>query len=144
MTTQAFKTTELLIGDSANKISIASDGSMTFADSYTPTVKLKDILGGNVVIDPALLVYVEETDANWTPLIANSYGQYFFKLTINHNWELSNGGDTNNIFPIGVLVKIYNQDNKEISVESIQCFSNKIEIISSKKLTLKVAIKRIG
>jgi hypothetical protein len=144
MSKQAFNTTELVIGDSANKISIASDGSMTFADNYVPTVKLKDILGGNVVVDPAILVYVEETDAEWTPLIANSYGQYFFKLTINHNWNLTNISDTNDIFPIGVLVKIFNEDNKEIGVESIQCFANKVEIISSKKLTMKVAIKRIG
>jgi hypothetical protein len=38
-----FLASEINIGDLANKISIASDGSMTFTDPYVPTIKLKDL-----------------------------------------------------------------------------------------------------
>jgi hypothetical protein len=144
MPASSYLTSEITIGDLANKIGIASDGSMTFTDFYTPVVKLKDILGGSVVLDPALLVHIENTDASWVSQPANEYGQVFYKITINHNWNLTHALDTNNIMPIGVLVKIFDSNNFEIGVESIRCLTNTIEITVSKKITMKVAVKKIG
>jgi len=134
---------EIIVGDLANKVSIASDGSMTFADAYVPTVKLRDILGGSVVLEPAITVFVSDTDPAWVAQPINSYNQIFYKITINHNWDLTAVSDPNNIAPISTLTKIFDTDNKEIGVESIQCFANSVEIIVNKKITMKVALKKI-
>jgi hypothetical protein len=88
-----FLTSEIVIGDMANKISIAPDGSMTFTDPYVPPIKLKDITD---LASPPLLVYVDETDAGWVALPVNSYGQILYKITITHNLGLSSMDDPNN------------------------------------------------
>lgn len=138
-----FLTSEIVIGDLANKISIAGDGSMTFTDVYVPTVKLRDLFSGNVVLEPAVTVFVSDTDPSWVVQPINSYGQIFYKITINHNWDLTAVSDPNNMTPISTLTKIFDVDNKEIGVESIQCFANSVEIVVNKKITMKVAIKKI-
>lgn len=142
MAGSSYMASEIIVGDLANKIGISSDGSMTFTDPYVPTVKLKDIIGGEIVLEPALMVYVDSLE--WVAQPVNQYGQIFYKIVISHNWGYSNVDDVENILPIGALVKTFDENNKEVSVESIQCFANTVEIVSSRKMIMKVAVKKIG
>lgn len=131
---------EIIVGDLANKISIANDGSMSFTDPYVPTIKLKDILE---LTTPAITIYVDETDVGWAAQSVNSYGQTLYKISIPHNWGLTDINDSNNLLPITASVKVYDTDNKEIGVECIQCFANTVEITTTKKITIQVSIKKI-
>jgi len=139
-----FLASELVVGNPANKIAISNDGSMTFEDFYIPAIRLRDIVSGNVVIDPALLVYIANTDPSWVAQPATFFGQTFYKTVITHNWGLTAGSDSENILPIGVEVTVWDCNNKKITIDDIQAFPNTVELTLNKPKTIKVSVKRIG
>jgi hypothetical protein len=137
MSGSTFLASEIAIGDLANKISIAPDGSMTFTDAYVPTVKLKDLInGGTIISNPSMVVTIEQSDTNWVALSANQYNQNFFKISVPYDWTVTEEGNTG--------VTILDENNKVISVESIQLFTSHVEITTTKKLNMKVVLKQIG
>jgi hypothetical protein len=143
MSLQPFSTSEISIGDSANKIGISPQGDMTLSDPYVSLVRLRDLVSGNISIDPALMVFIENTDSGWTSYY-DTYGQIGYYITIPHNWQLSTINDTNNIIPLGIQVNVYDSSNKLILVDSIVPSANDVTLYLSRKTTIKVIIKRIG
>lgn len=143
MSIQPFATTEIIIGDTDTKISKSPQGDLVFKDSFIPGVNLRDLVSGNIVLDPALMVYIESTDSGWVSFY-DSYGQTFYKITIPHNWNLTSELDTNNILPTGVSVNAFDSNNKLIMVNSIEFFVNSITVSLSRKINLKLSIKRVG
>jgi hypothetical protein len=138
----AYLTSELIVGKETNKISYSVDGSMVLSDPYA-SIKLKDLKSGSIVTDPALMVYIENDDPLWVTLSPNSYGQVLYKIAVTHDWELVDTSG-NNIAETGVQVKIFDENNKEITVESIQYYTNTIEITLTRKKNIKVTLKRVG
>ena len=143
MSLQPFSTSEISIGDSTNKIGISPQGDMTLSDPYVSLVRLRDLVSGNISIDPALMVFIENTDSGWTSYY-DTYGQIGYYITIPHNWQLSTINDTNNIIPLGIQVNVYDSSNKLILVDSIVPSANDVTLYLSRKTTIKVIIKRIG
>lgn len=132
-----FLTSEIAIGDLTNKISIDSDGNMTFVDPYIGPVKLKDLInGGTIITNPAMIVSISETDTVWQQLPANQFNQNFFKFRINLDWTVDEEAKTD--------ISILDENNNLMTVESVKFFTNYVEIITSKKLNMKVALKQIG
>lgn len=129
MPREDFLTTGITIGRTSNRITAHTDGSMLFSDPYIPGVKLKDLLGGTVVIDPAIFVEVEITD--YTKVIDN--GQTFYNISIPHDWGLCS--------PI-VDVTIWDQDDKMITVDTIQYETTYILIRTTVKEPIKVVLKK--
>lgn len=137
MSRSTFLTSEIAIGDLANKISIAPDGSMTFTDPYVPPVKLKDLInGGTIISNPAMVVSISENDTLWQSLPANQYNQNFFKIRINLDWTVTEEANTG--------ISILDGNNNLITVENIKFFTDYVEITSTKKINMKVALKQIG
>jgi hypothetical protein len=143
MSLQPFSTSEISIGDSTNKIGISPQGDMTLSDPYVSLVRLRDLVSGNISIDPALMVFIENTDSGWTSYY-DTYGQIGYYITIPHNWQLSTINDTNNTIPLGIQVNVYDSSNKLILVDSIVPSANDVTLYLSRKTTIKVIIKRIG
>jgi hypothetical protein len=143
MSLTPFSTSEIIIGDTSNKIGISPQGDMTLSDPYVPLVRLRDLVSGNISIDPALMVFIENTDSGWT-IYFDSYGQVGYYITIPHNWQLTSINDTHNILPLGIQVNVYDSANKLILVDSVVPSANEVTLYLSRKTTIKVIIKRIG
>lgn len=143
MSLYPFSTSEISIGDTNNKIGISPQGDMTLSDPYVPLVRLRDLVSGNISIDPSLMVFIENTDSGWTSYY-DTYGQTGYYITIPHNWQLSTINDTNNIIPLGIQVNVYDSLNRLILVDSIIPSANDVTLYLSRKTTIKVIIKRIG
>ena len=143
MSLQPFLTSEISIGDTSNKIGISTQGDMTFSDPYISLVRLRDLVSGNIAIDPSLMVFIENTDSGWTGYY-DTYGHPGYYITIPHNWQLSIINDTNNIIPLGIQTNVYDSSNRLILVDSIVPSVNDVTLYLSRKITIKVIIKRIG
>ncbi len=117
----------LVIGKGENRIEKHIDGSMIFRDTMVPGVRLIDLLGGNVVIDPALYIVVETVD--WVL----SGGLY--EVTIPHNWNLC--------YPTLVHVTIYDSNYEVIGVDTIKVNTNNVIIKVITPMKVYVSIKKI-
>ncbi len=117
----------LIIGRSENRIEKHIDGSIIFRDVNVPGVRLIDLLGGNIVIDPAIYVVVEVAD--WTL----SGGLYY--INIPHNWNLC--------YPTLTDVKIYNTDYELIDVDTIKVYTNYVTIKVITPMKVYVSLKKI-
>jgi hypothetical protein len=139
---EALKTTELVIGRDSNKLSMDSNGNMIFEDTFVGPVKLSDFVGGEVVIDPAALILIEETD--WVAQPADDDGRIFYRTTFNHDWGLENDNDTDELFPISVSVQTWNSNNELVIINKIWTDANNVYFESSRALELKASVKRIS
>ena len=129
---QPFKADKVLIGKVTNLIDKSPEGDMVFRDTFVPGVKLKDLLsGGPIVIEPAILVQVEEDD--WTVIV--EAGQALFNIDIPLPWlDLAD--------PI-VEINIWDTNNEEVSVNKKQFKQTSVLIQSTVKIDLQVVIKRL-
>lgn len=137
---ESLKTTDIIIGKDTNKLSLGSDGSLLLQDTLIGPVKLSDLVGGQVVIDPALVILIEQTD--WTPQTIQ--GQLMYTVTIPHNWDLQNVNDPDDLLPIGVIVNVWNQNNELITLNKISVDANNVFLESTKNINIKVTVKRIN
>ena len=114
----------LVLGRPENRIEKHIDGTIIFRDIMVPGVRLVDLIGGNVVIDPALYIVVEINDF--------TYDDGFYNVEIPHNWNLC--------YPTLTDVNIYDETYEKISVESIKVMTNsvKIKVIVPSKLYISI------
>lgn len=117
----------LVIGRGENRIEKHIDGSIIFRDVMVPGVRLVDLLGGNIVIDPALYILVEISD--WT-LTAGLYN-----VTIPHNWNLC--------YPTLVDVNIYDENYELMTVDTIKVNTNSVTIKVVTPMKIFVSIKKM-
>ena len=148
MSNKALQVDEIEIGAIGNSISTHNDGSMILKDRYVPGVRLIDLLGGEVVIDPATIIEVAHTD--W--IIAyhdNVFNRDFYKIDIyfgyfnnqsgaslanppDSSWQTLSGKDIsvsadmvvhNKLSPIQFhSVEISNISATILSTEPVNCF----------------------
>lgn len=126
---EPFLVDSLIIKNTNTSISIHQDGSLLLTDPIVGSVRLKDLIGKNVIINPAIRIEVEEND--WFSI---SLTQKYF-IDIYHDWNLC--------YPDMVLVLGYDQQNKLIHFEEIECHPNFVRIVSQYKINCKIYIKKL-
>lgn len=126
---EPFLVDSLIIKNTDTSISVHQDGSLLLTDPNVGSVRLKDIVGKNVIINPAIRFEIDEND--WFSI--NLLQKYF--IDIYHEWNLC--------YPDMVLIIGYDKDNKLIHFEEIQCFPNYVKIISKYKINCKIYIRKI-
>ena len=131
MAKQPFKADELLIGKTSNIIGRHPDGDMVFRDTFVSEVKLKDLMGGSIVIDPAVVVQV--TSVEWNETTVDD--QIRFNITIPHTYEI-NGQPK-------LQVNVFTTDNEQITLNKIKINSNNIFIESTARINAKIVIKKL-
>jgi len=142
MAREPLQATEIVIGKDTNKLSLGSDGSLLLQDTLVGPVKLSDLVGGEVVIDPSLLILVEVGD--WVAQAPNSKGQVLYRTTIPHNWTLTNAAGTEGLLPIGVDVNVWNENNELITINKIWADANNVYLESTAAIIMKATVKRIN
>ena len=128
-------TTSLIIDDPNVTITKTFAGDLFFRDNFVPGVKLQQLIGlvsgGPLVLDPALIVEVDVPDYTFIP----SDNTYAINIPTNFNLNISE--------QIGIIVKVYDINNYEIGVDTIQALSNSIYMKVAFPETLFVVIKRV-
>ena len=117
----------LVIGRQENRIEKHVDGSMIFRDVNVPGVRLVDLLGGNIVIDPGIYVAVVVSD--WT------YSAGLYSINIPHNWNLC--------YPNMLDVGLYDENYELITVDTVKVFANYVTIKSTMPIKMYVSLKKI-
>jgi hypothetical protein len=117
----------LVIGRPENRIEKHIDGSIIFRDVNVPGVRLIDLLGGTIVIDPAMYIVVDVSD--WT-LSAGLYN-----VTIPHNWSLC--------YPTLVDVNIYDVNYELMTVDTVKVNTNSVTIKVITPMKIYVSIKKM-
>lgn len=117
----------LVIGRQENRIEKHVDGSMIFRDVNVPGVRLIDLMGGNIVIDPGIYVAVVVSD--WT------YSAGLYSIDIPHNWNLC--------YPNMIDVETYNENYELITVDTIKVFANYVTIKTTLPIKMYVSLKKI-
>jgi hypothetical protein len=129
------KTTSIIIDDPNVIITKSFDGDMVFRDNFVPGIKLKELLGvisgGQLVLDPALIVGVEVSDYTSIP----SESLYAVSIPTNFNLSMS--------LQMGVIVEVYDINHNKVSVDTIQTFQNYIYMKVFSPDNLYVVIKRV-
>lgn len=120
----------LLIGRPGNKIEVHQDGSMVFRDNSVAGVRLIDLLGGTVTIDPAVFVTVEVSD--WTEVTVD--GQTRYNVEVPHTWGTCD--------PLADVI-LWDLNNQMITVNTVEYRENSIFIQSTENESIKVLIKRL-
>lgn len=128
---QIFKTSGIAIDDLNVKITKHADGSMLFSDNFIPGVKLKDILGGDVVVEPSVLVQLEVSD--WT---YDSETQ-LYGVDVPHDFGLSGTQKAQ------VLIVTMNTDYEQIIMDTVKSKENSVFITSTEAIDMFVTMKRI-
>ena len=131
MAKQPFKADEILIGRTTNLIGKHPDGDMVFRDAFVPEVKLKDLIGGTIVVDPA--VVVEITASEWVESIVDD--QIRFQITIPHEYDI-NGQPK-------LQVNSFTTSNEQITLNNIVINSNNIFLESTVRINVKIVIKKL-
>lgn len=117
----------ITIGRSENRIEKHIDGSMVLRDVNVPGVRLMDIIGGNVVIDPSVYISINESD--W---VADD-GKY--NITVFHNWNLC--------YPALTQVNVYDENHQLMTVDEIKVNANSVIISVIIPTKMYVSIKKI-
>jgi hypothetical protein len=129
MPREDFKATKITVGREGNTISKHPDGDMLLTDAFV-SVKLKELLGGSVVIDPAIYVEIEATD--WTEVTVD--GQTRYNVDIPHNWNICD--------PL-VSVETWNMDDELIQLNTVKFKTNSIFLQSTLDNPMKVVLKKL-
>jgi hypothetical protein len=128
---QIFKTSGISIDDTGVTITKHADGSLLFTDSYIPGVKLKDIIGGSVVIEPSVLVQIFPED--WTYDSESN----LYEVDVPNSFGLVGTQKAQ------VLVVTMDLDYSQIIMNSIQVKENSVFITSTDDIDMYVTMKRI-
>lgn len=137
---EPFLVDSLNIKNNTIRLEMHQDGSLLFSDGLVNGVRLIDLLSANpnnvVVFNPAYHYTINAFDHtalnnDWEYNL--STGLYEVKLY--HNWNLCD--------PEKVLVLVYNSQNILITVDTIQCFPNYVQILANPPIKMKVIIKKI-
>lgn len=130
---EPFSATEIEVGREDNLIGSATDdGSMTFTDPIVGTIKLKDLLGLDIVINPGVTIAVETDD--WTSVV-EADGRTFYVVDVPHNFGVSD------LSTIDVF--LWDEDYKTISIEYAQQKTNTCLLKSILPLSLFVIMKKV-
>lgn len=117
----------IVIGRTENRIENYIDGSIIFRDAQVPGVRLVDLVGGSVVIEPAHFVVVDVSD--WT------MDGDLYMVEIPHNWNLCNPSLTD--------VNIYDESYELISVDTVRVNANSVIIKVVLPTKIYVSIKKM-
>jgi hypothetical protein len=128
---QLFKTSGIIIDDAAVNITKHPDGSMLFSDMYVDGVKLKDIIGGTVIIDPSVLVQIDAAD--WEL----NEDTDLYEIEAEHSFALVGTQKAQ------VLVVTMNLDYEQIIMDTVKVQENSVFITSTEAIDMYVTIKRI-
>lgn len=128
---QIFKVSGIVIDDMNVKITRHADGSLLFTDNFIPGVKLKDIIGGDVVIDPSVLVQLESSD--WT----YDSGTELYGVDVPHDFGLVGTQKAQ------VLVVTMNLDYEQIIMDTVKVKENSVFITSTEDIDMFITMKRI-
>ncbi len=128
---QIFKTSGIAIDDLGVTITKHSDGSMLFTDSYISGVKLKDIVGGTIIVDPSVLVQLIPGD--WT----------FNSDTNLYEVDVPNSFGLVETQKAQVLVVTMDLTYSQIIMNSITVKENSVFITSTSNIDMYVTMKRI-
>lgn len=131
MAKQPLKADEILIGRVGNLISKHPDGDMVFKDAFVPEVKLKDLLGGSIVVDPAILV--EILSADWNETVVDD--QIRFSLSIPHTYDINSSPK--------LQINVFSEDNEMITLNRVIINSNNIFLESTIRINAKIVIKKL-
>jgi hypothetical protein len=129
------KTTSIIIDDPNVIITKSFDGDMVFRDNFVPGVKLKELMGvisgGQLVLDPAIVVGIETSNYTYLPTEA----LYAVSIPTNFNLSLA--------LQMGVIVEVYDSNYIKITVDTIQTFQNYIYMKVFSPDNVYVVIKRV-
>jgi hypothetical protein len=127
---EPLKTSSIAIGNLDNTISLHADGSMLLKDVYVE-VKLKDLIGGTVVLNPAIVVSIEAADWDYNP------SEKLYWLEIPHNFNLIDAAKT----ALGVVTM--NVAYEKIGIDLIISLTNSVIIKITEPLDIYVALKKL-
>lgn len=128
---QIFKISSVAIDDLNVTITKHADGSMLFTDNYIPGVKLKDIVGGEIIVDPSVVVQVEIADWTLDP------------ETLLYGVDVPNDFDLSGTQKAQVLVVTMNSDYEQIIMDTVQVKENSVFIKSTDAIDMFVTMKKI-
>lgn len=128
---QLFQTSGISVDDSNVTITRHADGSLLFTDSFIPGVKLKDIIGGTIIIEPSVIVQLFPVD--WTHnIISNLY-----------EVDVPNSFGLVGIQKAQVMVVTMDLSYSQIIMNSITVKENSVFITSTSNINMYVTMKRI-
>lgn len=128
---QIFKTSGIAIDDLGVTITKHQDGSLLFTDSYIPGVKLKDIVGGTIVVEPSVLVHLISGD--WT----------YNSITNLYEVDVPNYFNISGTQKAQVLVITMDTTYSQIIMNSITVKENSVFITSTSGIDMYVTMKKI-
>lgn len=150
MSVDSLKTSEIEIGLLGNTISNHTDGSMIFRDRLVPGIRLIDLIGGEVVIDPSVTIAVSSSDWQF-----DSYDS-FYKVNIYFGYESDicfasttatpdaqwQAQDGNEIL-VTTTIDVTGGFVKPITFHEILISNAQVKITSTNQIDCNVRIKRI-
>lgn len=122
---------KIFIGSDNNTISRHADGSMLFSDPFVPGIKLKDLLGGTIIIEPSVLVIVETSDWILDPVY------HLYAIDVPHSFGLVGNQKAQ------VLTVTMDSNFNQILMDTVQSKENSVYIRSTSPLDIYVSMKRI-
>lgn len=128
---ELMKTDGIVISNLGVTITKHADGSLLFSDAFIPGVKLKDIVGGDIVIDPSVLVQLEVAD--WT----YDSEEDLYVVDVPHDFGLIGTQKAQ------VLVVTMNTDYEQIIMDTVKVKENTVLLKSTEALDMFVTMKRI-
>jgi hypothetical protein len=155
MSVDSLKTSEIEIGLLGNSISNHTDGSMLFRDRLVPGIRLIDLVGGEVVIDPSVTIAVSSSDWQF-----DSYDSYnnrnFYKVNIYFGYEAGicfasasltpevpwQAQDGNEI-SVTTTVDVSGGFIKPITFHEMLISNTQVNITSTEKIDCNVRLKRV-
>jgi hypothetical protein len=127
-----FEVTDIQIGRAGVGLSAGVDGSLQFMDLVSGTVKLSDLINQEIIVNPAVVIEVEEAD--WTPIVMDD-GRTFYTVDVPHNFNVTN-------FAL-VDVVIWDTSYNMLSIDNIQQKANSALLRSIIPLHIYVTAKKI-
>lgn len=127
-----FETTDITIGREGIGLSANPDGSLQFSDLVSGTVKLSDLINQEIIVNPAVVIEVEEDD--WTPVV-QADGRTFYVVDVPHAFNVTN-------FAL-VDIVVWDTSYNMLSLDNIQQKQNSAVLQSIIPLHIFVTAKKI-
>lgn len=133
---ESHKVTSIIIDDPNVTIYKSFDGDMVFRDNFVPAIKLKDLVeaasGGNLVIDPAIVVLVETTDFTYIS------AEELYGADIPNNFAFAGSNKAN------IVVEAYDSNFEKIGLDTIRSKENSVYIKISELENVYLVMKRVA
>jgi hypothetical protein len=154
MSVESLKISEIEIGLLGNSISSHTDGSMIFRDRLVPGIRLIDLLGGEVVIDPSVTISVSSSDWQFDSYDSLN-NRNFYKVNIYFGYESGicfasasatpeaywQAQDGNEIY-VSTTVDV-SGFVKPVTFHEMLISNSQVKITSTEQINFNVRLKRI-